>query len=352
MAATIAFGQAIAFGQDSTAKKAAAAAKPVVAAPKAVPSAGAPKPPMSPMSPAKPATAVKPVLSAKPVVSAPGTPANPVVLTVGDEKITKADFEAFLAGLPDQVKTQMANVPKRRIAEQIADIKVYAAEARKRKLDQTAMARIEMDQALASALFRDIQSKNNPTAADMVAYYEKNKSQYEKLKARHILLRFKGSPVPVKEGQKDLTKEETLAKALEIKKALDAGGDFAEIAKKESDDAGSGANGGDLGAFGRGMMVPPFEQAAFALPIGKISDPVESQFGYHIIQVQEQLGKTFESVKSEIEPKLKPELAQKSMQDIKAGSKLVFNDAYFAEPVPPVVPLVPAPPAPPAAPKP
>ena len=332
----------LAFAQDSTMKKAAAAVKAVTAAPK--PAGAVPAKPA--ITPAKPALAVKPMISAKPVVGAPVSATNPVVLTVGTETITKADFEAFLAGLPDQVKAQMANVPKKRIAEQIADIKVYAAEARRRHLDQTPMAKIEMDQALASSLFRDIQSKNNPTEADMVAYYEKNKSQYEKLKARHILLRFKGSPVPVKEGQKDLTKEETLAKALEIKKALDAGGDFAEIAKKESDDAGSGANGGDLGAFGRGMMVPPFEQAAFALPIGKVSDPVESQFGYHIIQVQEQLGKTFASVKSEIEPKLKPELAQKSMQDIKAASKIVFNDTYFAEPAPP------APPAPPAAPKP
>ena len=296
----------LAFAQDSTMKKGATAVKAVTAAPK--PAAAVPAKPA--VTPAKPALAAKPMISAKPVMGAPVSASNPVVLTVGAETITKADFEAFLAGLPDQVKAQMANVPKKRIAEQIADIKVYAAEARRRHLDQTPMAKIEMDQALASSLFRDIQSKNNPTEADMVAYYEKNKAQYEKLKARHILLRFKGSPVPVKEGQKDLTKEETLAKALEIKKALDAGGDFAEIAKKESDDAGSGANGGDLGAFGRGMMVPPFEQAAFALPIGKVSDPVESQFGYHIIQVQEQLGKTFASVKAEIEPKLKPELAQ------------------------------------------
>jgi parvulin-like peptidyl-prolyl isomerase len=275
-----------------------------------------------------------------------GTPVsatNPVVLTVGDEKVTKSDFEAFLAGLPDQVKAQMANVPKRRIAEQIADIKVYAAEARKRNLDKTPMAQIEMDQALASSLFRDVQAKINPTPADMVAYYEKNKGQYEKVKARHILLRFKGSPVPVKEGQKDLTKEEALAKANELKKAIDGGADFAELAKKESDDAGSGANGGDLGAFGRGMMVPPFEEAAFTLAIGKTSEPVESQFGYHIIQVQEKMGQDFASAKAEIEPKLKPELAQKAMQDIKAATKIEFNPAYFTEPAPPAAPAPPQP---------
>jgi len=332
----------LAFGQDSTAKKTPTPAKPAVSAPKAA----AAKPAVA-AAKAKPvAAAAKPAISAKPVVGTPVSATNPVVLTVGDDKITKADFEAFIAGLPDQVKAQMANIPKRRIAEQIADIKLFAAEARRRKLDQSAMTQLEMDQALASSLFRDVQAKINPTTADMEAYYEKNKDQYQKVKARHILLRFKGSPVPVREGQKDLTKEEALAKANDLKKAIDGGGDFAALAKKESDDAGSGANGGDLGAFGRGMMVPPFEQAAFSLPVGKVSDPVESQFGYHIIQVQEQLGKDFASAKAEIEPKLKPELAQKAMKDIKDAAKVVFNDTYFVDAAPP------APPAPPAAPKP
>jgi len=332
----------LAFGQDSTARKTPTPAKPAVAAPKAA----AAKPAVA-AAKAKPvAAAAKPAISAKPVTGTPVSATNPVVLTVGDEKITKADFEAFIAGLPDQVKAQMANIPKRRIAEQIADIKLFAAEARRRKLDQSAIAQLELDQALASSLFRDVQAKINPTTADMEAYYEKNKDQYQKVKARHILLRFKGSPVPVREGQKDLTKEEALAKANDLKKAIDGGGDFAALAKKESDDAGSGANGGDLGAFGRGMMVPPFEQAAFSLPVGKVSDPVESQFGYHIIQVQEQLGKDFASAKAEIEPKLKPELAQKAMKDIKDAAKVVFNDTYFVEAPPP------APPAPPAAPKP
>ena len=337
----------LAFGQDST-KKTVAPAKPAAAAPKP---AGIT--PAKPAVAAKPTVAVKPSVSAKPVVSAPVSATNPVVLTVGTEQITKSDFEAFLAGLPDQVKAQMASIPKKRIAEQIADIKIFAAEARRRNLDKTPMAKIEVEQALASSLFRDIQGKTNANEADMQAYYEKNKDQYQKVKARHILLRFKGSPVPVKEGQKDLTKEEALAKAIELKKAIDAGGDFAELAKKESDDAGSGANGGDLGAFGRGAMVPPFEKAAFSLPVGKTSEPVESQFGFHIIQVQEQLGKDFASAKAEIEPKLKPELAQKAMKEIKDAAKVVFNDSYFADPLPLTPPAPPpAPPVPPAPAKP
>jgi hypothetical protein len=77
----------------------------------------------------------------------------------------------------------------------------------------------------------------------------------------------------------------TQAEAASIKKQLDAGADFATLAKKDSTDPGSKDQGGDLGWFGKGVMDPAFEQAAFSLKVGQISDPVKSSFGYHIIQV-------------------------------------------------------------------
>ena len=78
---------------------------------------------------------------------------------------------------------------------------------------------------------------------------------------------------------------ESEAEAQTIYTELQAGGDFAKIAKERSKDTGSGANGGDLGWFGKGQMVPEFETAAFGLKVGEISKPVKSQFGYHIIQL-------------------------------------------------------------------
>ena len=87
---------------------------------------------------------------------------------------------------------------------------------------------------------------------------------------------------------------------------MQAGGDFAELATKESDDTGSAANGGDLPPFHHGQMVPVFEQAAFAMEPGKISEPVKSQFGYHIIKLESKSTKSFEEAKPEIVKKLKP----------------------------------------------
>jgi len=77
---------------------------------------------------------------------------------------------------------------------------------------------------------------------------------------------------------------EKQSQALEILERLKKGEKFAELAKTLSTDRGSGKRGGDLGYFGRGMMVKPFEAAAFKLSIGQISEPIKSEFGYHVIK--------------------------------------------------------------------
>jgi parvulin-like peptidyl-prolyl isomerase len=102
----------------------------------------------------------------------------------------------------------------------------------------------------------------------------------ERVRAQHILIAVPQDATPEVE-------QLALAKAISITQRLNNGEDFATLAQQFSDDTSSGAQGGELGFFGRGQMVKEFEDAAFSLPIGKISDPVKSQFGYHIIRVEE-----------------------------------------------------------------
>lgn len=101
----------------------------------------------------------------------------------------------------------------------------------------------------------------------------------DSVRASHILLMYQGS----ERSTASRTKAEAQAQIQELKTAIDGGADFADLARKHSD-CPSGKSGGDLGSFGRGQMVPPFEQAAFGLPVGGTSGIVETDFGYHIIQ--------------------------------------------------------------------
>jgi peptidyl-prolyl cis-trans isomerase D len=133
-------------------------------------------------------------------------------------------------------------------------------------------------------------------------YYDASLSQYQttgQVRASHILLRV--------EGDDD---EAVAARAAELAAEARGGADFAELARQHSQDETNAANGGDLGSVGRGRMVPEFENAAFALAEGEISDPVRSPFGYHVIHVtekQEEVTQPFAEVRGAIENVLKRE---------------------------------------------
>jgi len=116
--------------------------------------------------------------------------------------------------------------------------------------------------------------------SDIRSYYESHKEDY-KVKDRASLDFVLFSKDPTEEDWQKVKVEADL-----IKTKIDAGDDFAELAKAYSEDNSSAKNGGDLGWFGKGSMVPEFEAAAFSLPEGRVSEPVRSQFGWHIIKVQ------------------------------------------------------------------
>jgi peptidyl-prolyl cis-trans isomerase C len=259
-----------------------------------------------------------------------------VVMSVGDDKITKAQFDMILASLPPQQQAQ-AQTPKGRrdIAEKLSEILVLSQEAKVQKLDQQPKVQqqimLSVDQLLANAMYRELAENTKPDDATLHTYYDAHKAEWEEVKARHILIRFQGSKMPLADGQKEITPEEALTKATELRAKIVAGADFAAVAKESSDDKGSGANGGDLGAFRKGQMVPEFDKEAFLLAPGQISQPVKSPFGYHIIKVESHSTKPFDEVKPEILKRIPGDMAQKALQDLKAKKPPVFNDAYFGK---------------------
>lgn len=128
----------------------------------------------------------------------------------------------------------------------------------------------------------DFFARVNPTDAEIQEYYEANLTQFQKpeeVHARHILF-------PLAPDASDADKAAARKQAEEVLAKAKGGADFAALAKEYSKDS-TAENGGDLGTFGRGVMTPPFEAAAFALEPGQVSDVVETQFGLHIIKLEE-----------------------------------------------------------------
>jgi len=289
-----------------------------------------------PSSPASPASS-KAAPSTPPAAAAPASNLAPeeVVITIGEQKVTRAQFELLLASLAQNGRPANTPADKRKVAEQYGDLETMAREARARKLDQSAevkeMLTLQTDNVLASLLAKKINDDVHFTDMDLRAYYDMHKDDFEEAKGSHILIRFKGSRVPLKPNEKDLTEPEALAKAQDIRAKLLAGADFATLAKAESDDTGSAAKGGDLGTFQHKQMVPPFDKAAFSLPIGQVSEPVRSDFGYHLIKISSRTAKSFEDAKPEIEKQLKPKMVKEDIDKIKAQTPVTLNDEYFAK---------------------
>ncbi|MCU1275337.1 MAG: PpiC-type peptidyl-prolyl cis-trans isomerase [Bryobacterales bacterium] len=303
----------------------------------------APAPNVAPANP--PARVV--ITPATPAVTPPVAP-DKVVLAVGDEKVTAAEFEQLVDALPEQFRATARGPNKRQFAEQLVRIKLMSQEAHKRKLDENAAVQrqiaLQKENLLANALFQDMAANTKVDDAAARQYFDQHKAEYESVHARHILLRVKGSSLPAQPGKKELTEEEALAKAQEIRKKLVAGEDFAALAKAESDDTVSAANGGDLGTFRKGQMVPQFEQAALTLPVGQLSEPIKTPFGYHLIRVEQRDAKTFEEVRPDLEKKMRPELARNAVENLRKQAPVTIDDAFFgpaAAPAPPAT-IVPA----------
>lgn len=260
--------------------------------------------------------------------------------------MTRSEFEALIEALPEKSRAGLATPQARRqFAENLSEIKALAQEARRRKLPERPTVKRQLllteENLLANSLFQDLMNESTLSAEEVQKYYEEHKSEYESAKARHILVRFKGSRVPLRDGQPDRDEDEALAHTQALHKRLAAGEEFAALAKAESDDTGSGAEGGSLGEFGRGRMVPVFDQTVFSLPVGQLSEPVKSQFGYHLILVDSRTTKPLEEVREQIERQQKPAKARDAAEKIRQKVAIALDEDYFGAPEP-----APAPPAP------
>ncbi|MFO7887076.1 MAG: peptidylprolyl isomerase [Eubacteriales bacterium] len=227
---------------------------------------------------------------------------NKVLAKVNGRKITENDLEKVISSLPQQQAMQMQGEEgKKRLLNELIAGEMFYLDAVENELDKEEEFQKILEETKENLLQRyavqkvmeDVDVKDE----EIKETYNQNKEKYmdqEKISAKHILV----------------DEEE---KSKEIKEEIDKGMDFSDAAAKYSS-CPSSKKGGRLGEFGKGQMVPEFEEVAFNMEKGEISDPIKTQFGYHIIQLDEKIPakqKTYYEVEEEIKQQI---LQQKQFQ--------------------------------------
>ena len=229
-------------------------------------------------------------------------PSNRVVATVNGETITEADVALAM----EDLQTQSPNLPPDRLqgiaTDFLIEVKLAAQAAKAEKFEETDDYKRKLAYARERILMERLLSKSSAAAttdAAVKAFYDEQVKQLkpvEEVRARHIL-------VP--------TEDEAKA----IAERLKAGEDFAKLASELSKDPGSGKQGGDLGFFSKEQMVPEFSETAYSLKPGDTSAPVKSQFGWHIIKLEERRTRPIPAF-ADVKDRLAEALARKAQSDV------------------------------------
>ncbi len=240
------------------------------------------------------------------------------IKVVNGKNVTQGMVDAQLEQLPANVRDQVvARGQMDQVKDQVVIGELLYQEAIKQKLHEDAKVKTQLAlaerNALASALLeRTVEARSTDEAIQK--WYSEHEVQFARpqAKARHILVKDK-------------------AEADKILAEVKGGGDFAKIAIEKSTDKGSGKEGGDLGWFEKGRMVPEFGDAVFAAEKGSIIGPIESKFGFHVIEVQDKRDAVpVDEVKDKIKSQLRNEVVETYIEELKKGATITESGGAAA----------------------
>ena len=250
----------------------------------------------------------------------PADASQEVLATVNGVAITKLHFDLLIQQYRPEAR-QSVQSNKGRVLQQLVLQEILAQEGKRLKLDQDprfqAQLRLQTTGAIARFVVRKyLDERGGVTDDAMRQHYAAHAGAYAvggEITASHILVK-------------------TEAEAREVRAELERGKDFAEVAKARSTGP-SGPQGGTLGTFARGRMVPAFEAAAFALKVGEISAPVKTRFGYHVITVTDRTEartKPFEEVKEKIRETLAKAYVDTLLGDLRGKATVEVKNPDYA----------------------
>ncbi|HEV2757477.1 MAG TPA: peptidylprolyl isomerase [Actinomycetota bacterium] len=214
---------------------------------------------------------------------------------------------AVLAPVAEERGIEVTDADVQEQIDTIIETEFENLDAFEEELKEQGLTRAELEEIVHVRLIEEeleaeVIAEARPSEEDLRAFYEGNLAEFELTRSQHILVEKKGLA-------------ERLAQRLKVAPEAKVGKLFAELARKHSVDPSAADNGGDLGFQPRGSFVEPFENAANALQPGEISDPVETEFGWHVIRVVARRTATFEQALPQIEPQLAGEAQTEAWQD-------------------------------------
>lgn len=293
----------------------------------------APTPAATPAAPAVTSAATTVAVS---VAAAPPSE-GPVVAKINGLEVREGDLKLAEEDIGQQMPQMPPEARRDYLVTYVGDMILLTQAAEAKKLSESAEFRQRLEFArkkLLMARLLDTEAKAASTEAAMRQVYDdatKQMKPEEEVHARHILV-------------------ETEDEAKAVREELDKGGDFAEIAKSKSKDPGAAAEGGDLGFFTKDQMVPEFAEVAFKLEKGKISEPVKSPFGWHIIRVEDKRTRPvpdFDQVKPQLESFVARKAQSEYLAKLRESAKIERLDKPADAPKPAEAPAA-APTTPPA----
>ena len=247
----------------------------------------------------------------------------PIVANVNNEDISLETMIHAMNELPPEIQSQPFMSYYEDLLERVIDIKLFAQEGKKMKLDEEPSVRAAIDFVIEKVLMQAFLSKyvqENIKEENIKASYNNfiaDETSREEIKASHILM-------------------DTESEAIDVINMLNDGDDFAELAKNKSTGP-SGPSGGDLGWFKRGQMVPPFEKAAFSLNKNEITQiPVQTQFGWHVIKIFDKRipeAPSYENMKSKLIQDLERKIVSKKIQDLRNDALIEKLSSSELEPL-------------------
>lgn len=259
---------------------------------------------------------------------------NRVIASTGDWSITSQQFELIIQTLPDQARTFYSRPEnQRRFLDEIVEMWVMSAEARRTGVDKAAGTKAILDfytnNILSNEYTKQLTQTNAVADAAIEAYYKANAADYTETRFSHILILNAESPAV--RGQNipnALPAAEAQKKIEEIRTKLTAA-NFEELAKEFSQDPGSAANGGDLGFIAKGQLVPEVEKAAFELTPGILSAVIESPFGFHILKGGEKRITPLNDVRDAIRQKVNGEQVTEQIQSRIKAAGVKIDESFF-----------------------